>query len=476
MDRARWQRLVEQGTEKPLSTRTLACFNTNVDVVAHLDVETVKRLYDAVAEEFGALPQIDPDAVAVRSISEFLALLKESLRLGKSTYVVLEEGAVLEWFDRFFTDARRAVGGQAGIIGNQMAALEACSTVYTPILAPAQAALLNPEVRVPVLRNGSLELIPAHEAAVEGALAKVNWIFEYAAGLDFDFGGEVVRTPRANRVIVATRPPGLEMCFCGELIPHIEHLAAQVDVAFMAGYHYAAPEDFEEYLRKATDQLDALRVGNPGLRIHYEYVPAKHQSIEPELLTAIGARVDSFGINEHEIVRALDVFGLNEPKQAIEDEECAYTLYEGGLALLRQLGVKRIQVHNLGYYVILLEKPYTATPQVVRDAALFGSTVNAAKAKYGGIVTMEQVRSMRDWPLSDIGYSQLERFATHPRVVDRLTAVEDGIWEAPDHWVLVVPAHVVPNPVSTVGMGDTISSSSYAREVELAQLASAQRA
>jgi len=33
-----------------------------------------------------------------------------------------------------------------------------------------------------------------------------------------------------------------------------------------------------------------------------------------------------------------------------------------------------------------------------------------------------------------------------------------------DHAVLIIPAHVVPDPVSTVGMGDTISSSAYAYE------------
>ena len=32
-----------------------------------------------------------------------------------------------------------------------------------------------------------------------------------------------------------------------------------------------------------------------------------------------------------------------------------------------------------------------------------------------------------------------------------------GIADMGDHYLLVVPAHVVPNPVSTVGMGDTIS-------------------
>ena len=39
--------------------------------------------------------------------------------------------------------------------------------------------------------------------------------------------------------------------------------------------------------------------------------------------------------------------------------------------------------------------------------------------------------------------------------------------EADDHVMVLVPAHVVPNPVSTVGMGDTISSSTFAAEVSL---------
>lgn len=470
MDRARWQKWVFEGAEKQLGTRTLACFNANVDVVAHLDPSVVHNLLQAVVEEFGPLPAMDPDAVSVRSISEFLALLKESLAQGKSTYAVLEDVSALSWFDRFFQDARRAIGGQAGIVGNQMAALGAHSTVYVPALAPAQADMFDPNVQVPIVEGEGLQLVPVRQAASPDDLLKVNWIFEYAAGLEVDFGTEVVRTPRANRVIIATRPKGLEMSFCGEVCDYVEDLARQADVAFMAGYHYATPEGFDEYLAKVCDQLDTVRAGHPGIRIHYEYVPAKHSSIESTLLTEICSRVNSFGINEHEIVRVLGLFGLEEARQAIEDDESAFTLYQGGLALLRKLGVERIQVHNLGYYVILLSKPYSMAPQLVRQAALYGSTVNAAKAKYGGVVDVEQVRSMRDWPLSDIGFSQLERFQSNEAVQSKLKHVDEGIWEGEDHWVLVVPAHVVPNPVSTVGMGDTVSSSSYAREVQLGAL------
>ena len=103
MDRARWQKWIFEGVEKPLGTRTLACFNANVDVVAHLEPSVVHNLLQAVTEEFGPLPEVAPNATSVRSVGEFLSLLKESLAQGKSTYAVLEDLSVLGWFDRFFS-------------------------------------------------------------------------------------------------------------------------------------------------------------------------------------------------------------------------------------------------------------------------------------------------------------------------------------------------------------------------------------
>ena len=117
-----------------------------------------------------------------------------------------------------------------------------------------------------------------------------------------------------------------------------------------------------------------------------------------------------------------------------------------------------------------MKKPYIVDPEIVRDACLYASSVNAIKAKYGGYVEktsfMKQLRSK----LSDIGLEQIRRFAeeiTHKAAVSltTLNRPELLIWVITS--VLVVPAHVVPNPVSTVGMGDTISSSAYAYECKV---------
>jgi ADP-dependent phosphofructokinase/glucokinase len=78
---------------------------------------------------------------------------------------------------------------------------------------------------------------------------------------------------------------------------------------------------------------------------------------------------------------------------------------------------------------------------------------------------LEQLAVSSEIELSEIGFNQIRGFAAEMRdmgVDVPADFLQEGILERDDHYVLIVPAHVVPNPVSTVGMGDTISSSSFA--------------
>ena len=41
----------------------------------------------------------------------------------------------------------------------------------------------------------------------------------------------------------------------------------------------------------------------------------------------------------------------------LKTNERAFALYKGALRVMEQLAFERIQVHNLGYYVLVLKKP-----------------------------------------------------------------------------------------------------------------------
>ncbi len=474
VDRNVWHEYLRQACQRKIGARVLAAFNTNIDAIVHITAELMEDLKaaDETIEWKEVAKGTAEDIAAVTSKEELLVILKDCLSEGKSFHIVLENLSLLDWLDEYFTGARENMGGQAGIIANQMATLGAESAVYTPLLSPKQARLFVDSVTTPVVDGGKLQIQPVSQAARSDDETKINWIFEYAKGETVAFGSEVVTTPRANRVILATRPKGSIMSFDETIAQHLPALGESIDVAFMAGYHYAEPvcsdgRSFEEFMDDSVKQLHALKQENPDLVMHFEYVPMKWPELEPKMLQTICQEIKSFGINENEIKRVLREYGYEAEMEAIDEDERAYSLYKGALKLFRHMQLDRIHVHNLGYYVLVLKKPYPVSMMNVRQACLFASAVNAVKAKHGGYVKPEQLGEASQLPLSDVGFKELAGIAKelegeHPEAAKLL---ERGYLEFEDHYLVVTPAHIVANPVSTVGMGDTISSASYAAEV-----------
>jgi len=465
-----WQNRVKAAVQRRITAHTLAAFNTNVDVVVHLDQAKLEPLASHPRIDFSAVERLLGEEIpAVHNGNEFLAVLMQALQEGKSVHIVLRDLDMLSWLEEVFPERVESMGGQAGIIANQMAALGAHSLVYTSLLSKKQASMFFPEVDVPVVRDGQLAIVNVQEAVRPQDQIKENWIFEYAKDERFELGGHVIVTPRANRVILATRPAGVKMAFDPQIEELLPELGRTVDVAFLAGYHYAPTEEKElaAYLESAMGSVRKLKAHNPKLRLHFEYVPMTAEEAEKTMLKAVAGEMHSFGINENEIKRVLRAFGYEHEREAIDSNECSYTLYDGTLRLMEELGFSRIQLHNLGYYVVLLKKPYDVSWEHVRQSCLYASSVNAMKAKYGGYVLQERLAEAGEIPLSSIGFRQLEMFAEEMRrrgVQVPQNFLEEGILELADHAVLIIPAHVVPDPVSTVGMGDTISSSAYAYE------------
>ncbi|MGI6034769.1 MAG: ADP-dependent glucokinase/phosphofructokinase [Limnochordia bacterium] len=466
-----WRHRVKEALKAPIQGRVFSAFNTNVDVIVHVTPAKMAKWmknWDLAKLEELSLGDID----AVSTPDEFFAVLLDRLSKGKSFHIVLHGQGILSWLDETIDARQDSMGGQAGIIANQMAHLGAESICYTPLLSDKQANMFHPGVKTPRATDRGLELVPTRLAARPGT-TKINWILEYAKDEEFTFGERSISTPRANRVILATRPREAVMGFPPDLVPHLPQLGSQIDLAFMAGYHYAdrtLPDgrSFDQYLADTQRDLSLLRRGNPSLRIHYEYVPVRLEELEKDLLEGICREVHSFGVNETEIKRVLKNLGFAKEYKEIQSHERAYSLYQGALCLLRHLRLERLHLHNLGYYVVVLAKPYPVPVKRVRRACLYASAVNAVKAKYGGYVSLENLQEAGDWALSGIGFEQLASF--HKELKKQDPSIDDGLFkegilERDDHYVLLVPAHIIPDPVSTVGMGDTISSSSYLAEL-----------
>lgn len=463
-----WTERLSQIVAPKLGCTTLAAFNVNIDAMVRVDPAWVEWLSGQVKEH---LPPIETDTLprSVASVAELVALLHAAMQKGKSHYGVMEV-EVARWCRENLTDTEFRVGGQAGIIANLMATMGADSRMYTTLLSKDQAAMIDERVQVPVHVDGSVAWKSVREAADPDAPTKVNWIFEYPKGIVCDFPQGRVTTPRANRVILSTPAPGSYSKFLSPFAECLGELGEGIEVAFMAGYHRGGGdlEGTREFIAEAREELAALKERNKDLVVHIEYVPARDPAWENIIWRSLSGAVDSMGINEHELAQLLWVLGETDVARAIKENENAYTVWRGARRLQEILKVPRLHVHNLGYYVVLLDEGYPSAPEIVRDSCILASTANAAKALHGEVTSVDQLVAAAEIPFSEIGEMQMRKFVEEmakngtPCPEDFM---ETGIAPLEGHTALVVPAHVVPNPVSTVGMGDTISSIALSSEV-----------
>ncbi|NMB11963.1 MAG: hypothetical protein GX977_06730 [Firmicutes bacterium] len=470
-----WSQRLQQAVRGKLEGTALSAFNPNVDVVVHLDNASIQKMLAGNPDlNWEQIDSIDiAELPALRTREEFVAVLMDRFGQGKSILLVRESKGLTSWFEEHFPKRYDKLGGQAGIMATQLASLGARSVLYSPILSKRQAEVLHPHVVFPVVDGGSITLQTARQAARASDPTRSPWVFEYGKDETYVFGHRRITTPRANRVIAIPKDEGLGMNFTPEFTPYLAEFARHIDVGMVAGYHLGGPnpddrEIMRRYFQESLQALRTLRQANPRLKLHLEYVPMKDKEMEKEMLVTMSQGVDSFGINEVEIGHVLTLMGADELAEAISKNERAYVLYQGGLKLLRKLRLERIHIHNLGYYVVVLKKPYFCTPERVRQACLFGSIVNAQRALTGECALIQDIPEIGEISLSEEGLQQLvdcadELAKEQPQAATQLR--HSGCAELDDHYLAVVPTHVISDPVVTVGMGDTISSSVYAMEV-----------
>ena len=158
--------------------------------------------------------------------------------------------------------------------------------------------------------------------------------------------------------------------------------------------------------------------------------------------------------------------GFAKEAEQIRREENAWTLFQGAAKAFEKLGLKRLHLHNLGYHLLLLSKPYAVPPEKVVDAVLYSSVAATSKAILGRQISAEELHVSLKTPLSQIGFAQMALFAQKSGMKDAAQFLETGIWDAGKFFVLVVPGQYAHAPASTVGLGDVVSSCSLLAEAE----------
>jgi ADP-dependent phosphofructokinase/glucokinase len=468
METSTWEQKFAQ-TKKIKLAKALTAFNSNVDYVVlglhHAEKASSMLTHEEVSF---AKKKVDAEPKEIKGMRDFYWALLHCVKTGKALHLPADS-EVFEWLEKAFTPSEKRIGGQAGIMANQLSAFHDFVLTYSSLLSPFQAGFFDKNVCFPVLKGKKLICLQAKKAARVEHATKINWIFEFKANESLNFGGEVFTAPRSNRLIVSSLTHYLPV-FSEHF--NLQEVGKVVDVAFLAGFqqlHF--DKNFNQTLEKIKKQIKLLKSKNEKLFVHWEYVPIDDKEIGRKVLKALGPSVDGMGLNEVELAEVLNLLGCSTEADRIKKNENSYTLYKGAKKLLDVLKLQRVHVHSFGFQILVLKNPYPIPLEKCRDSLIFSSIVAALKASKGtGFVTKTEVASHSLLP-SASGLNQLraleggldeERMKRHSSF-ERRALLESGVFELKDHYVICVPAPIVHSK-STVGLGDVITSTALAAE------------
>ena len=431
-------------------------YNANVDAIVYLTGEIVQGLID----EFGAEAvrrRMDEYPREINEPIDFVARLVHALKTGKPMAVPLVNEELQSWFDSHFKYDVERIGGQAGIIANLLANLDFRKViVYTPHLARRQAEMFVPKKNLfyPVVENEKLVLKHPHEAYRENDPVKVNRIFEFRAGMRFKLGDETITVPYSGRFIVSARFESIRVYTRPELKPFLPEIGLQVDGAILSGYQgirlrYSDGKDANYYLREAKKDILLLK-REKDVKVHLEFASIQSRELRKKVIYNLFPLVDSVGMDESEIAYVLSALGYSK----LADRIFTYNRIEdtvlGGKILIDEMNLEVLQIHTIYYLMYITHADNPLSEDELRRSLELATTLAAARASLGDIRSPEDFKVGLSVPYNERGEYVKLRFEEAKR---RLRTRE--------YKVVIIPTRLVKNPVSTVGLGDTISTGAF---------------
>jgi len=129
------------------------------------------------------------------------------------------------------------------------------------------------------------------------------------------------------------------------------------------------------------------------------------------------------------------------------------------LKVFEYINCPRIQLHLFGLYITLQKKGFKITPEQNRKGMQLAANIAATKAGTGSISSHDILLWSKNQQVSDVGLSELKNLSkTVEDLLGVNSLIEEGIFTNNEIEIIAIPTIIIDNPITLVGMGDTISS------------------
>ncbi|WP_297421661.1 ADP-specific glucokinase [Thermococcus sp.] len=430
--------------------RVLLAYNTNIDAIKYLDGRNLEERIEKAGKD-EVLRYSDDLPERIEDVPQLLGSILWSIKRGKAAELFVESCSARFYMKHWGWDELR-MGGQVGIMANLLGGVYGVPVIaHVPQLSRLQASLFKDgPIYVPKLEDGKVKLVHPKDFAGDEENC-IHYIYEFPRGFKvFDF-----EAPRENRFIGSADDYNTTLFIRDEFREGFDEITESSSLTIISGLQALTKENYREPFEIIRGHLDVLN--EREIPTHLEFAFTPDETVRKAILGLLG-RFWSVGLNEVELASITEVMGEKKlaEKLLASDPVDPVAVTDAMLKLAGKTWVRRIHFHTYGYYLALTD--YGG--EFVRDALLFAALAAAAKAKLGEINSIDDVVKAMDVPVNGKAKPVEEALV-------REYGMRNGMAKVNGYQLTFVPTKIVEKPRSTVGIGDTISSSAFMGEFAL---------
>ena len=425
-------------------------FNANIDAIYKISGQKLSELVKKYSLSLKDLQNIEHCSILTQT--DFIKGVFKSFTLGAAEEWICEDKKVYDWLREEIGYDYLQIGGQGGIMANVLATVGVQKVfVHTnslPAIQAEQFAKLDNLLSFD--ENGLIK--PAYTINRKSDLPLIHWIIEFKRGDIIELEGKKFKCPKANRFIATYDPLNLKLVLDENFMQNVKK--EPLDYVVLSGFHAVLSKSGGEALiENVAKRIKEWTEGAPNTIFHLEVASTQDLLIRKAIVQKLIPIVDSIGINDRETMDLLEVIDEKALCKRCREQTTAENLLKSLCRIKEKTGVKRIQLHMFGLYLTLQDRDFILSPKDNLNGMMTASVVAAAKAKTGS-VDQKAVKSVNH-DISDVGMIELGSLSLALGQPDLATT---GLGRCRSWDLIAIPTILIENPITLVGMGDTISS------------------
>ena len=477
----------------------LCGYNVNIDSVYRISGTEISELLSTF-ERTEILEKIETPPGKIHSESDFAAGLTYCMKNGCGAEWLVFEQSVFEFLkNRYFKKSLVRMGGNAGIMANALSELGA-SRVVPNVAVPSKTQLSLFSKKAVYFPDAPLQTEEKPEAGPGNNRSSsfsnqdpIHFVFDFSEGETFSLYGTEVRAPRENRFIATCDHLNFRLFVNPAFENYALKHAGEMDGALISGFHllletYPDGSTYKEILENSFSQLKAWKAGNEKLRVHLEFGHFASREIANSVFRKFAGISDSIGMNEDELAMLHNLHGI--PAEGILRME-AESIGMAACKLASRHGLGKIFIHTREF-VLAVFKPDSGnsnrlgisdesgipgkwedreSPALLKaaeknlEAMGFGLRCAGAYAASGRLEGREFVEK-EAFKLQEslFGRKQVQLFL---EAFDGETCGHGAFALMEGYMICLLPTLLSKSPITTVGLGDTLTAGAFLRGLEL---------